>query len=88
MKPYLFNLQSELYSPRYYILEVSNAIKWAILDKEVKKHKEVIKRLKELSIEMEKYPIIGYNTKDDIDHRVFNEVNDIKNEAYELVCEL
>jgi hypothetical protein len=87
MKPYLQKLQGETYCYRYAVNDVSMGIKWAMYDKEVKRHPNIIKRLQELFLEVNKFPA-SYRLVSDIDYNVISETIRIKEEAYELVCDI
>jgi hypothetical protein len=84
MKPYLQKLQEEAYCHRYLVLGVRLAIGWAIYDKEIRKNKVVLKRLKELYAEICKLKLV-YRRNEDVDDYTFISTLDIKEETYELL---
>lgn len=87
MKRYLEKLQGETFCYRYVVNDVSMGITWAMEDKKVRKHPDILKRLKELYLELLKYPA-SYRLISDVDYEVIADTLRIKREAYELICDI
>ena len=84
MKFYLNELKLDISHSRYARVNINTALSSALNDKEIKKHKHVVKRLKELKKKLENYPW-SYVKYYDIDLKKQEELMEIKKEAYELV---
>ena len=62
-------------------------IKWALEDKEIQKHPEVVKQLEGFYKRLEAFPVC-YRTIEDVDRSVIIEVSRIQYRAYQLICDL
>jgi hypothetical protein len=87
MKPYLHKLQGETLCYRYAVNNVYLGIKWAIIDKEVMKYPDKVEKLKKLLEAVKKFPP-SYRLLSDIDYAVISETIRIKEEAYDLICNI
>jgi len=84
---YVHKLGGELTVFRYAVTDTMIGIRSALADKNIKKHPETIKRLKELLDDLGQYPP-SFKSHDDIDWGVIDDIVGIRNEAYCLVEEL